>query len=203
LICKHQVVARNDVVETALASVELTRLAEAASLALLAEPALVARRRSLSSRLIGSVRIYTQPPMSLASGRTSIEHKVAGLTYAYYLESGSLHGLRTFLGTFVSFTTDMGTERGTATFLVADVATLLPVWLREPWLREDVDGPEEVQLVGSGEGTWVFLARGRRDTHPVRRGGPTTDEPPTDLVLAFAGSLFDWVASRTAIKRGA
>ena len=50
--------------------------------------------------------------------------------------------LREVLDSFVSFTTDMGTEVGTASFFVADIKSLLPSWLRDPWLRSDVDDVE-------------------------------------------------------------
>jgi hypothetical protein len=141
LICKHQIVSCPDSAETARASIELTRLSEQ-DIGLAALPEQTQQRRVLSGRLLNAVRIFTQPPMSLASGRTSLEHKVAALTYSYFLESGSLQGLRSFLNSFVSFTTDLGTEKGTASFLVSDVAELLPAWLRNPWLRADVDDDE-------------------------------------------------------------
>ena len=48
-------------------------------------------------------------------GRTTLADKVAALLHAFVLEV-SLSTLHDFLSTFVSFTTDMGTELGLADF---------------------------------------------------------------------------------------
>ena len=50
-----------------------------------------------------------------------------------------MRALQSFLESFVSFTTDMGTEMGAASFLVQDLSKLFPDWLAEPLLHMDVD----------------------------------------------------------------
>lgn len=137
------------------------------------------RRCELSKHVLNAVRIYTQPPMSMASGVTSLQHKLAVLTYSLFLEIGSVRGLSAFLGTFVSYTTDMGTEFGTASFLVTDIKSLLPEWLRNPWMEADVDGDDDVQvsMVGAWSGptcvTRVRTCRNIRVGHISRwKHGP-------------------------------
>lgn len=167
LICKHQVVLSCDIESACRASQELVselRLDGAG------------RRRTLSRELFDVVRILTQPPMSMASGVTSLQHKVSVLAYAFYLETGSLKDLAGFLDSFVSFTTDMGTELGAASFLLTDIKDLLPDWLRNPWMNVDVDAGEHQVLC-----IWVRVGSSFREDE-FGFGDPST--------------LQHWVSSR-------
>ncbi len=88
---------------------------------------------------MSGVCIHTQPPQAMGLGLTALESKVAALLFISFLEVGSQSALKDLLKTFVSFTTDMGTELGAASFLVEDMSKLLPEWLAEPLLEMDVD----------------------------------------------------------------
>lgn len=109
-----------------------------------------ARRQTLSNLLFEAVRIHTHVPQNLALGMTGLEQKVAALTFGFYLELGSLADLLAWLDTFVSFTTDMGTELGTASFFFHDVWRLFPAWLRNAYLSPDVHGDEAARVTTDG-----------------------------------------------------
>ena len=57
----------------------------------------------------------------------------------FWLELGTVEALQAFLGSFVSFTTDMGTDVNDVNFICDQVKELLPYWLRDPAMRPDVD----------------------------------------------------------------
>ena len=97
------------------------------------------QRQNHLKSLMSGVCIHTQPPQAMGLGLTALESKVAALLFSLFLEVGSQSALKDFLKTFVSFTTDMGTELGAASFLVEDMSKLLPEWLAEPLLEMDVD----------------------------------------------------------------
>ena len=40
----------------------------------------------------------------------------------------------------------MGTELGTATFLIQDIRSLFPEWFRDPWMNVDVDDGQDAQV---------------------------------------------------------
>ncbi len=140
-ISKHQVVARADCLEAARASQELARNLHEG----LPD---IEHRRALSRRVFDAVRILTHVPQNLGLGATGLEQKVAALLYCFYLEVGSFGLLSEFLNSFVSFTTDMGTEMGAASFLVKDIRQLLPAWLRDPCFVNDVAGEEDAAPLG-------------------------------------------------------
>ena len=123
------------------------------------DAAVASRRKALTQELMAEVRVHTQPPQALALGLTAIESKLAALLYSFFLEVGSMKGLRDFLSTFVSFTTDMGTEMGTASFILDDLQKLLPEWLADPLLLPDVDGGGEDENSGAFEGLSLFMPR--------------------------------------------
>ena len=103
------------------------------------------RNPLLAQEMFEKVRIFTCVPQNLGLGATTLEQKVAALVFNFFLEVGTLDGLRRFLRSFVSFTTDMGTEMGTASFLTRDVRELLPSWLRNPFMAAaDMDNDEDM-----------------------------------------------------------
>ena len=104
-ISKHVVVLTEDSMAAAAAARELTRT----------RPDLVdhddkQRRQELSQLLFHALRVHTHVPHNLGLGSTGIEHKVASLLFACYLECGSFPGLVELMSSFVSFCSDMGTE---------------------------------------------------------------------------------------------
>ena len=123
------------------------------------DAAVASRRKALTQELMAGVRVHTQPPQALALGLTALESKLAALLYSFFLEVGSMKGLKMFLSTFVSFTTDMGTEMGTASFILDDLQKLLPEWLAEPLLNPDVDEGGEDENSGAFEGLSLFMPR--------------------------------------------
>ena len=65
LIAKYLVISCDNMVATARASQDLTRGGFDIDV-----------RQRMGRELLDSMRVYTQPPMSMASGRTALEHKV-------------------------------------------------------------------------------------------------------------------------------
>ena len=76
------------------------------------------------------IDLHVQIPIALARGSTNLAQKVAALLHALFMECANFTTLRRVLANSASFTTDMGTEFGTADFRVADYFHLLPVWIR-------------------------------------------------------------------------
>ena len=138
IICKHQAIASQSCVELFQACAELRSIEVDVS-----EKEEMERRVELCQQLLAEIRVHTQPPQAMALGLTAIESKLSALVFSFYLEVGTLQGLKTFLDSFVSFTTDMGTEFKTASFLVSDLRKLLPEWLAQPLLQRDVDMNDE------------------------------------------------------------
>ena len=151
LISKHQVVPSSRCVHLWQSWAELVSLIPADSEGeheQQLDPHAISSRRALSQELLAEVRVQTQPPQALGLGLTSVENKLAALLYSFYLEVGSMKGLKELLSTFVSFTTDMGTEMDTASFMLDDLRKLLPDWLAEPLLQGDVDDGGEQDDAG-------------------------------------------------------
>ena len=137
IICKHQIVAVSSCPELYDVCSELLSLEVDCADVVEKE-----RRVELTKRLLAEISVQTQPPQTMALGLTGIESKLASLAYSFFLEVGSFQGLKVFLDSFVSFTTDMGTEFGTASFMIKDLRKLLPEWLVQPLLQDDIEGQD-------------------------------------------------------------
>ena len=100
--------------------------------------------KQVGDRFLG----YTHIPVCLGSGFSGLAHEVGGMLQSFALEQhGSLDNLHEYLHSFVSFTTDMGTEFGIANFRYSgSVGSLLPCWMiLTPALTIDaeyVSGPQ-------------------------------------------------------------
>ena len=134
IVSKHQTVATSSCTELWLACCELCSLEVDTE-----DIAEQQRRIELTKYLLAGISVQTQPPQTLAMGLTHIESKLSALAFSFFLEVGSLTGLKILLDSFVSFTSDMGTEFGTASFMIDDLRKLLPEWLVQPLLRVDVE----------------------------------------------------------------
>ena len=73
-------------------------------------------RAELYAAIVAAVSICTCVPMALELGHTALVHKVSALLFTLFLEAG-LAALEEYLGTFISVTSDMGTELGVADLL--------------------------------------------------------------------------------------
>ena len=134
IISKHQTVATSSCAELWLACCELCTLEVDTE-----DVAEQQRRIELTKSLLAGISVQTQPPQTLAMGLTHIESKLSALAFSFFLEVGSLTGLKILLDSFVSFTTDAGTEFGTASFMIDDLRKLLPEWLVQRVLQVDVE----------------------------------------------------------------
>ena len=72
--------------------------------------------------------------------------KVAALAYSFKLEVHTIAALIHFLMSFVSITTDMGTELGVSRFAIKDIRDSLPQWLIAGTMEQDGDLPFEESL---------------------------------------------------------
>ena len=93
-------------------------------------------------------RVHT--PVAMGLRMTTLAHKVAALAWSFWLETGTLCGLLKFLASYVSFTTDLGTEVGISKFTFDDVWQLLPWWFRESAVETD-------EWEGAGERLSSFM----------------------------------------------
>ena len=85
------------------------------------------------------------PPVAMGLRQTSLAHKCAAFTHSVALESpASLDSLHAELDSYVSFTTDLGTEVAMPDFRLGCLSSLMPEWLRQPYeqLEADCDGSQ-------------------------------------------------------------
>ena len=85
--------------------------------------------------------------------RTKLSDKVSALLYAMLLEVG-MQLMSAYLDSFISITTDIGTEVGVGDYEDADIYSLLPAWILSSQFEadgDDGDGPAVMQTaVGDG-----------------------------------------------------
>ena len=114
----------------------------------------------LGSFLHNGVRVFSNVPQALAMGMTSLEYKVAALVWAYFIEDGTFLGLLVLFVDVRCFTSDMGTELGTASVWCSDIRSLLPAWLVTPHMRPDVSMAEDADDMVNWDSTLSqFLPR--------------------------------------------
>ena len=107
------------------------------------------KRGGVLGRLLrDGIRVTSNVPQALALGMTSLEYKVCAVAFSYFMEVGTLLRLVAFLSTFISFTSDMGTELGTASFWYSDIRSLLPAWLVRPHMQPDVSMADDADDMG-------------------------------------------------------
>ena len=112
-----------------------------------------ARHRELCSLI---VRCHCTP-VSLGLRATDTAHKAAALAWCWFLRCNGLPSLLRFIASFVSLTSDMGTESHLTAFSAGSLQNLLPDWLAPslmPLQGEDGQFDDEVgrllQTVGTG-----------------------------------------------------
>ena len=93
---------------------------------------------AMNQQLASSLRMHTCIPVALGSGRATVEDKVAALLQSAALECPDINALGTYLGSFRSWTTDMGIEMSLAMFKCQNWKSLLPCWMRDAGLASDV-----------------------------------------------------------------
>ena len=96
-------------------------------------------RAALYVVLKANATLITYPPVALGLGHTSLEDKVAALLWAIFLEI-SYPCLQDYCNSFVSITTDMGTEIGAADYQLRTIDEMLPPYVAATQLLEDGDG---------------------------------------------------------------
>ena len=80
------------------------------------------------------VHIHVNPPTALGLGQATLTDKVSALLHSWLLETPGWKALWETAATFMSTTTDMGTELNLANFMIGDAdferLQLLPPWMR-------------------------------------------------------------------------
>ena len=90
-------------------------------------------------------------PMALGSGYTSIADKASALLHSHTLESPTINSLSHVLGSYVSYTTDLGTEVGLPAFQVRSLRSMLPQW----YLPEELDVEEDEPIDVNGPASFM------------------------------------------------
>ena len=85
------------------------------------------------------IREHIFAPVSLALGHSGVPHKAAGLLHCWHLELPAGEPLRSMCSSFVSHTSDMGTEVGLPDFAIEDAEALIPDWISRDAMRPDVE----------------------------------------------------------------
>ncbi len=133
-------------------------------------------------RIHSSFRSYTQPPMVIASGYAGLVHKLSASIQGAALARPTLESLLGFCDSFVSMTTDMGTEMGMGDFRAAKLSDVLPPWLQEglepfspdmaePQMAESVVAEMQVDMPEASEAASALPSALGVDPGP-RRAGP-------------------------------
>ena len=146
----HASVRKDAVVSACRAANTLTRARPDLSDHFEAEDIDLVERPVLHQTLLSAVFHHTCVPVALGSGKVSLEDKVSCLLHACGLECASLPALQSHLKDFVSWTTDLGTERQVPDFHVRSVAHVLPDYLH-PRLECDVDTDSPEQQLEDSE----------------------------------------------------
>jgi len=102
--------------------------------------------RDLLRGIVHRFQVHTHTPSSVASGFQSLVRKLAAALLAFAFGRCSAARLYEFLDTFMSWTSDMGTEFGFGDFRVKDANELLPSWLRLDPNELDVDQEEAAPM---------------------------------------------------------
>ena len=103
---------------------------------------------SLTRFLMDNVQYHAQVPIILGCGATKVEHKLSGLLWALYLETGSKELLKEVVsGCSEALVTDMGTEFAMNDYRTSDVSELLPTLFEKEDM--DVDAEDVNECPGS------------------------------------------------------
>ena len=146
LLCLITFVARAQLPLLHAGLQELYQLAEARHTACDVD---AARRQELSSQLPTWIQTHTLNAGAVASGRSSLLHKLHALLHAFYIELGSWPAVFRQCGLGVSFTSDGGTESGLQRLRRKIVTEHSDEML--PWLQDPVSSVMEDVMAGCGE----------------------------------------------------
>ena len=94
-------------------------------------------RSSLFEELFSLISVRSSVPAGLGLGHSAVQDKASALLFSWWLECG-WDGLPRMLSSFVSFTSDMGTECAVPSLTAFGVPDLMPPWLRSEDLVSDV-----------------------------------------------------------------
>ena len=91
--------------------------------------------------LLEAIHRHDHPPVTLGKGSIKLADKASALLYSFALECSTPNSLGSFMNSFFTFTTDLGTEVGVSTFESVDIASLMPCWMTrtQPRILMDVD----------------------------------------------------------------
>ena len=78
-------------------------------------------------------------PVALGHGATSASNKCAAMVYKWFMRCDSKEMLQEYMGSFFSFTADLGTEIHMPGFHVRSVDDLLPAWMQQNTLSSDIE----------------------------------------------------------------
>ena len=89
-------------------------------------------------QIAAGIQEHIHPPVDLTSGYSGVAHKASAIAWALSLEVPSLAHLRQYSKSFLSFTTDLGTESGLTEFR-GRVGDVLPAWRFSGGFEADVE----------------------------------------------------------------
>lgn len=98
--------------------------------------------KALHQALLQAVTHHKCIPVALGSGKVSLEDKVACLLHATGCECVDARSLQRHLNSFVSWTTDLGTEALLPSFQAKGLSSVLPSHLVQPLESDIVNGDE-------------------------------------------------------------
>eukprot|EP00959_Pyramimonas_sp_CCMP1952_P215683 4511592-Pyramimonas_sp.AAC.1 len=111
-------------------------------------------RCRLTRFLFDNISYHTCLPTHLAVDHRDLPHKCAAATYVHSLECSTRCDLIRMQSSFVSMTTDLGTEVGMAQFYQQSLDSLLPDWMRDVMERDvESEGADDRDL--NVEGSWM------------------------------------------------
>ena len=125
------------------------------------EPRLVpAHLQNQLQHIAAQHQTHTYTPVVIASGYANLSHKVSACLHAFMLHCGSVEAMQQHVDSFLTWTTDMGTESGFSEYRCSNVSTLLPAWWRAPALENDLEEVEDelfdVDMATSGDDQQAF-----------------------------------------------
>ena len=108
------------------------------------------QRAELFGKILSNVTTQTAPPVALGQGRSALSDKAAAMLYAIFLETG-WEQMPRMLSSFVSITSDMGTERGLSDYASVDFASLMPRYVVANKFDDDDDKSND-----AAKPPWLF-----------------------------------------------
>ena len=92
------------------------------------------------------IETHTYTPIVIGSGYANLSHKIGACLHSFMLHCGTLSALQEHADSFLSWTTDLGTESGFSEYRCLDVSSLLPSWWRAPKMECDLEECENKSI---------------------------------------------------------